>query len=404
MADAESDIIRLVNVSPQDVSDEVFAQELKKNHQCKKLRAACTQLGLHPQADPVLNHKDGYIQLLIRYRRSRCGEVSTGYSNATTKPMKRFSNVEVGGRTKHCGIKLVNVLFSRAFISRMAESGIVPSTGIKRNIGKMWLAYENGDPEFHRIAGPPGRYEGIDPRLSPHHSSAMLCSIWKDIATCYEKSIARWTQLGTENVDFAHFCNDVDVLYLYDKLQIQPIEANVEQLRASKRAKTRDVSQEKENDSNNADSENEEPLMERGNFLIPSESKAPPQRPVSSADDLQGLMYRRILPASSPEPVSDQHRDILEGQASTTSQDSRTPLEESMQQVLAATNEKRLRLDTYDGVIYSSQAVRDTMSAIEALKRGNYDHAIIAQATESMDAIVQVWLRELNKAGQARVP
>ncbi|CAI5734645.1 unnamed protein product [Peronospora destructor] len=389
MAEAESEIIRLINVSPQDVSDEAFAQELKKNHQCKKLRAACTQLGLHPQADPVLNHKEGYIQLLIRYRRSLRGEVFTGYVQPTTKPMKGVFTVEVGGRTKHCGIKLINVLFSRAFITRMAESGILPSTGIPVNAtdgrAKYWkdvaVAYENGAPEFDRIAGPRGRYEGIDPRLSPHHSSAMLCSIWKDIATFYEKSMARWTQLGTQTVDFAQFCNDVDVLYLYDKLQIQPIRVNVEQLRALKRAKTRDVSQEK--------------------------VEAPTQRPVSSADDHQKLMHRRILPAASPEPVSDQHHDFLassEGQASTTSQNSRTPFEESMQQVVAAKCEKRSRLDTYDGVIYSSQAVRDTMSAIEALKRGNYDHTIIAQATESMDAIVQVWLRELNKAGQAKVP
>ena len=139
----------------------------------------------------------------------------------------------------------------RAFLPRLAESGILPSTGIKLDAtdgrAKYWkdvaLAYENGDPEFDTIVRPQARYEGIDPRLSPHHSSAMLCSIWKDIATSYEKSIARWTQLGTKTVEFAHFCNDVDVLYLYDKLQIQPLRVNVEHVRASKRAKTRDGSQ-----------------------------------------------------------------------------------------------------------------------------------------------------------------
>ncbi|CAH0515886.1 unnamed protein product [Peronospora belbahrii] len=413
MVESASDIVRMINESPQDVSNEDFVQELKKKFQCKKLRAACTQLGLHPQADPSMNHKNGYSKLLCQYRCARLrGEVFTRYSKPKMTPVKQTFRIEIRDRTQHCGFRLINILFSPAFNARMIESGALPSTGIQVDTtdgrAKYWkdvaMAYENDNPEFSRIAGPPGRYKEIDPRLAPHCSSAKLCSIWKDLTMRYEESVARWKQLGTEGSNFCNFCSDMDVLYLHDKLQMSPIQLNLEQMKAPKRARIGDVSKEGEHVSMDKDSDKEEHLIQRGNFLIPSEVELPMRRQVSSTNGSQKLMHRRILPTpglSEPEPIERQSfLASSEDQTSTASQESRT-LEESMQQFLAAKSERHVRLDTYDGVIYSSQAVRDTMSAIESLKRGNYDCTVIAQAKESMDAIVQVWLQELNKAAQS---
>ncbi|KAG1697941.1 hypothetical protein DVH05_015425 [Phytophthora capsici] len=58
------------------------------------------------------------------------------------------------------------------------------------------------------------------------------------------------------------------------------------------------------------------------------------------------------------------------------------------------------RENRYESVIRSSQVVRDTMAAVDALKRGGFNPVVIAQAEESLNAIVQVWLRELNEAAQ----
>ena len=91
------------------------------------------------------------------------------------------------------------------------------------------------------------------------------------------------------------------------------------------------------------------------------------------------------------------------GNLSEPSETGQTPSRcAAMRQFVPANNEGRSRLGTYDGVIYSSQAVRDTMSAIEALKRSSFDRTVIAQAEESMEALVQVWLRELTKVRQSR--
>ncbi|EGZ13812.1 hypothetical protein PHYSODRAFT_562329 [Phytophthora sojae] len=350
--DSEPDIGQLINDFPQDGTDEAFDRFLRTHHS-KKLRAACTQLGLHPQADPSTNHKDGYIELLIQYRRARLrGEVFSGNFRTKAKQKKKMGTFDVEGRTKHCGFRLANVLFSPTFFRRMVESGALPSTGVEvepvDGRTKFWrevaVAYASENPQFDVVVGQIARYEGIDPRLAPHHSSAKLCAMWKDLTTRYEESLARWKQLGTDTVGLAHFCGDyLDGLYLHDWLQLRPIAVDPEQARASKRARTGNTIQQANENS----------------------SVGPP------AEEQQ-------VPAQRQSPRT---------------------LEERLLHVLDANSERR-QVNKYDGVIYSSQAVRDTMSAIEALKRGGFDRTVIAQAEECMDAIVQVWLRELDNAGK----
>ncbi|KAE8968505.1 hypothetical protein PR001_g27668 [Phytophthora rubi] len=426
--DPELDIVQWVNDFPRDASDETFVR-LLRSHQSKKLRTGCTRLGLHPQADPQTNHNDGCIKLLTQYRRARIrGEVFTG----TTKQKTGTGNVgiEVEGRTKHCGFRLANVMFSPTFFLRMVESGVLPSTGLKVDpVGgrvKFWrevaAAYASENPQLNVVVGQSGRYDGIDPKLAPHHSAAKLCAIWKDMTTRYEESLARWKQLGTGRAGFTHFCGDfLDGLYLHDWLQIRPIQVDPEQLRTVKRPRTDDVQQSNENTSVGAGSPQEQTRVERHNFLTPHEVEAATQSTASSSDEtrdsavnpdaipasgqrqLFSMRQRRILPRVDPSRV-DVPRHIGQTgveQVPAQRQSPRT-LEERLLRVLDANAEQR-HVNKYDGVIYSSQAVRDTMSAIEALKRGRFDRAVIAQAEESMDAIVKVWLGELDKAGHGRV-
>ncbi|KAL3660789.1 hypothetical protein V7S43_014191 [Phytophthora oleae] len=102
-------IFRLMSSFPQEASDEVFAEEFKTHYQSKKLRGACTQLGLKSQADSSTNSKAGYIKLLCQYRRAKLhGEILTEYPKI--KQTRRTTT------TKHCGFKPVNVVLSPALL------------------------------------------------------------------------------------------------------------------------------------------------------------------------------------------------------------------------------------------------------------------------------------------------
>ncbi|KAL3661851.1 hypothetical protein V7S43_013145 [Phytophthora oleae] len=406
-ADTDSIIIRLVNSFPQDASDEAFAEELRMLHQAKQLRAACTQLGLNPQADPSTNSKDGYIKLLCQYRRAKLrGETFTGYGK--TKQKRRATVTET--RTKHCGFKLVNVILNPALLPRMIEAGTVQSTGnaevASDGRNKYWRdvaeAYASDDPQNIRIVGLPGRYEGIDPGRAHHHTPPQLCAIWRDLTTKYQDSYSRWKQLGTEKVGFAHFCGDLAVLYLYDRLQMQSVQMETDpaQVRASKRARLGKSSE-------TASIEAEEP---RNIFFTPR-VQGPAQRRVSRADGVQEPLQRQNNQNSGQVPPSTQLRDST---CSTSEVDFRvrrllpkatpvrapTPREDERIRTPQALGNGGHRENQYESVIHSSQAVRETMAAIDALKRGRFDHDVIAQAEESLDAIVQVWLRELDHAAQ----
>ncbi|KAE9081186.1 hypothetical protein PF007_g22767 [Phytophthora fragariae] len=288
-------------------------------------------------------------------------------------------------------------MFSPTFFLRMVESGVLPSTGLKVDpVGgrvKFWrevaAAYASENPQLNVVVGQSGRYDGIDPKLAPHHSAAKLCAIWKDMTTRYEESLARGKQLGTSRAGFTHFCGDfLDGLYLQDWLQIRPIQVDPEQLRTVKRPRTDDVQQSNENTSVGAGSPQEQTRVERHNFLTPHEVEAATQSTASSSDEtrdsavnpdaipasgqrqLFSMRQRRILPRVDPSRV-DVPRHIGQTgveQVPAQRQSPRT-LEERLLRVLDANAEQR-HVNKYEGVIYSSQAVRDTMSAIEALKRG----------------------------------
>ena len=404
------DAARFVREFPLHAPDDDFAQALAKQYLCKKLRAACTQLGLNPQADPSLNHKKGYIQLLTQYRRARQrGEAVAG--GPALRPTRRTA-VRMGGGswTRHCGFRLMSVLFSRAFVGRLHESGALfllqeKDAKVVDGRAKYWkdvaVAYTSYAAERHRIIGPPGRYDGIDLALALQHTAGNLCSIWKDITARYKACLARWKQLETPDVGFAQFCGNLDVMYLYEKLQLQLSRVgSPEKPRPLKRVRTEDGVESRGNESANAAVDR---TNERGTVLVPAErDEAPIRSPVATTAAKCGPMGRRIDLASSSRSASPlrQQGTLASSEEQRTNRNAET-LTEAMQEVGRVDDERRLsRLDTYDGVIYSSQAVRDTMSAIEALKRGSFDRTVIAQAEESMEAIVQVWLRELAKARQ----
>ncbi|KAK1946335.1 hypothetical protein P3T76_001888 [Phytophthora citrophthora] len=383
-AEVDSDIIELINSPPQDVPDEALAKKLMMVFQSKKLRGTCTQLGLKPQADSSTNSKEGYIKLLLQYRRTKLrGEISTAYPKIKQRRP---------ARTKHCGFKLVNVILSPALLPRMIEAGTVQSTGTDKYWQDVAEAYASTDPTYSRIVGFPERYEGIDPALAQQNTPAQLCAIWRDLTARYEGSYTRWKQLGTERAGFAHFCGDLAVQYLYDRLHMQsfPMGTQPEQERVPKRPRLEMVS-----DSARGNVPNSRNVQE------PAELRVSNANGAQDRQNNQSSVQTTQLRASSTREDDFHLRQSLPQAAPVSAwmprENVRIPDERPRQTLDPGTYRRENR---YEGVIQSSQAVRDTTAAIDALKRGGFDPVVIAQAKESLDTIVQIWLRELDKAAQ----
>ncbi|KAG2930556.1 hypothetical protein PC117_g13705 [Phytophthora cactorum] len=117
------------------------------------------------------------------------------------------------------------------------------------------------------------------------------------------------------------------------------------------------------------------------------EAQAPTQRQASSQNGLPELRQRQLLPRSDAVLVSMQRQDVRTEAQEVPSRPELRVVEERVQQVLDLEPERR-HVNQYEGVIYSSQAVRDTMAAIEALEPGRFD--------------IAAWPGELDKAAQPR--
>ncbi|CEG50441.1 uncharacterized protein PHALS_00586 [Plasmopara halstedii] len=397
------DIVQLVNNSEQATPDEILAEAFKRC-QCKKLRAACTKLGLHPQSEPSMNSKNGYIQLLLTYRRARRqGVLFTGYSkHKVTHQRQSGPSSIIKGRTPNCGFVLVNVIFCPSLITRIAESGAVPGTGkkIKSVDGnsKYWRdvaeIYASRPLTILRIEGSLGRYPGIDPTLAAHHSSVKLCAIWKEMVTTYDDCNSRWKQSETNHLGFEQFCTQMDVLYLHERLQLQPFRS-MDSLQFSERVRTEN----KDRSSNlsieriESDLANEVSLESQDsstNGTHDGVQRLNAQKQISGNSRVCDVQQRNVLTRSEAVhlPIR-QNSDVWKRPLRRGS----GMVRDRVNQIL---NPKRHRVNVYEGIIFSSQAVRETMTALEALRNSRFDNKVIAQAEEKVDVIVQAWLRELD--------
>ncbi|KAG4051797.1 hypothetical protein PC123_g13016 [Phytophthora cactorum] len=176
---------------------------------------------------------------------------------------------------------------------------------------------------------------------------------------------------------------------------------NVEQQRASERARTEgtpksltpSVNSETEGESEHADiwTPREVEVLTQRQVLSTNalqdhlqrrmnrssgEAQVPTQRQASSQNGLPELRQRQLLPRSDAVLVSMQRQDVRTEAQEVPSRPELRVVEERVQQVLDLEPERR-HVNQYEGVIYSSQAVRDTMAAIEALERGRFDIAVI---------------------------
>lgn len=135
-------------------------------------------------------------------------------------------------KSRHCGFRLVNVLFSDEFASRLDEVNSPPprlelDAGSTNGQSALWRAvaeaFALARSEYGGLIVDHPDFYGVDPAQIVEHSSDKLRSIWLDQISVYQRALTKSTRLGTHTSDFAAFCwGRVDILCLQHWLLLKP--------------------------------------------------------------------------------------------------------------------------------------------------------------------------------------
>ncbi|RLN82589.1 hypothetical protein BBJ28_00003764 [Nothophytophthora sp. Chile5] len=222
----EDAIVAQINDLPLDKSEEELRALLGEHH-AKQLRSACTKLHFKAQKrSSTRDNKPGYVDLLWSYYKGKCDAVL----GALEGP--RISVSEGDHRpTKHCTFRLLNVIFSDAFVARMGEADQTPDRqlldvrAVNEN-SPYWLDITkafNEDIAHHNVLAverEDALYSGVDPALAVPHSSYKLREIWKRTVARHDKALRKSKRSGSHG-EFWGFCEgNMDALYLHDWLQV----------------------------------------------------------------------------------------------------------------------------------------------------------------------------------------
>ncbi|RLN92953.1 hypothetical protein BBJ28_00003352 [Nothophytophthora sp. Chile5] len=222
----EDAIVAQINDLPLHKSEEELRALLGEHH-AKQLRSACTKLHLKAQTrSSTKDNKPGYIDLLWGYYKAKCDAVL----GALEGP--RITAAEGDRRpTRHCAFRLLNVIFSDAFVARMGEADPTPERQLldERAVNEnspYWSDITkvfNEDTAHHNgfvVDREDSLYSGVEPALAVPHSSYKLQDMWKKTVARYDKALRRSKRSGSHG-DFWNFCEGhMDALYLHDWLQV----------------------------------------------------------------------------------------------------------------------------------------------------------------------------------------
>ncbi|EEY69482.1 uncharacterized protein PITG_21948 [Phytophthora infestans T30-4] len=155
----------------------------------KQLRTECylRQLRIVKKGPDANDHKSGYVALLMQQKRAfsemqRLG-VEEGPAERGVVGNKR--------RTRHCMLRLLNVMFSDLFAHRLHEID--------------------------------ARATRADQVFTVPHEAAKLRNMWKDITGRYATAVANSQISGVHDNDFFSFCSGkIDVLYMREWMREKP--------------------------------------------------------------------------------------------------------------------------------------------------------------------------------------
>eukprot|EP00644_Phytophthora_capsici_P019361 jgi/Phyca11/48913/gw1.259.1.1 len=138
-------------------------------------------------------------------------------------------------KTKHCCIRLLNILFSDSFAVRLASSDDaatrdqIDSGEVNQNTcTKFWKdvahALRSNLIDFNGlfVVDNP-RFGGIDPAYIVPHDAPRLYEMWKTVNSKYVKAYAEFYVSGQNSNEFYNFCEGkLDVVHLKACLQVKP--------------------------------------------------------------------------------------------------------------------------------------------------------------------------------------
>ncbi|KAE9060442.1 hypothetical protein PF010_g30216 [Phytophthora fragariae] len=187
-----------------------------------QLRKECTERRLRlPRATP----KSEQIKQLRAHDAARMAIQSTVDDEYLIEPSLR--------KTKHCCIRLLNIIFSGYFASRIASSEDTATraeidTGEVGYRMRLWkkitdhFCNNKTDSNGLFVVDDP-RFDGINPAYIVMHDAARLYDMWKKVMSKYGKADAKFFVSGQNSEEFFNFCEgSLDVMYLKACLDINP--------------------------------------------------------------------------------------------------------------------------------------------------------------------------------------
>ncbi|ETO81928.1 hypothetical protein F444_03843 [Phytophthora nicotianae P1976] len=128
-------------------------------------------------------------------------------------------------KTKHCCIRLLNVLFSDRFATRLASSDdaatrdqidtgeVNQNTSFWKEVAKEFQTNTTDYNGLFTFNDP--RYIGIDPSVIVQHDASRLYDMWKKVNTKYIKAFSKFDVSGQNSNDFYEFCDgSLDAAYV----------------------------------------------------------------------------------------------------------------------------------------------------------------------------------------------
>ncbi|KAE9063379.1 hypothetical protein PF010_g29013 [Phytophthora fragariae] len=130
-------------------------------------------------------------------------------------------------KTKHCVVRLLNILCSDQFIQRLISSDdaatrdqidsceVTQRTGLWKEVGVHHRTNTSDYNNLFAAAANDPRFDGVDPSYIVEHETAKLFDMWKRVNGNYMKTYAKFFVSGQNSDEFYDFCSgDLDVAYL----------------------------------------------------------------------------------------------------------------------------------------------------------------------------------------------
>lgn len=207
-----------------------------------QLRTECYRRGAPPiKSGPRANYtKAGFIELLRRTDKAAANRAAGGAAadeDALIRPRRPRQITIAPARTRHCAIRLLNVLFSEQFVDRFTteiDAVAAAASAMRLDVvtearASFWPdigeAFVSDLPLFELLVSDHDCLRNVDPSVAVQHHYSKLKSMWGDLARRYERTSTamRSGAQAYESMDFFGFCKGhEDTYYLHCWLERHP--------------------------------------------------------------------------------------------------------------------------------------------------------------------------------------